>query len=86
MKNTHTIYLHTAILILISCSIYSGCSSDDTVTPPPNTGEVLLAEVSGDSVGNKFRQCDKITQHNGQHFKFHGQGQCQINILLFRGK
>ena len=47
MTNKHTILILSAILILISFSIFSGCSSDDTVTPPPNTGEVLLAEVSG---------------------------------------
>lgn len=36
--------------LLLSFVIVTGCSDDDPVTPPV-VGEVLLAEVSGDSVG-----------------------------------
>ncbi|MCY7362137.1 MAG: hypothetical protein LH629_08750 [Ignavibacteria bacterium] len=42
------------LILFIICFIfiYSGCSNDDNTNPvTPNTGEVLLATVSGDSVG-----------------------------------
>ncbi|MEO8664112.1 MAG: hypothetical protein ABI462_01335 [Ignavibacteria bacterium] len=40
----------TFILVLILLTNFYSCKSDDPVTPP-ETGEVLLAEVTGDSVG-----------------------------------
>ncbi len=70
MKHTHTISLHAAIIILISFALYSGCSSDDTVTPPPNTGEVLLAEVSGDSVGISSGSSTKSLSITGNTLNF----------------
>ena len=39
------------IMIIIMIISNSGCSSEDNTVNPPSTGEVLLAEVSGDSVG-----------------------------------
>ena len=70
MTNKHTLSFPAAILILISISVYSGCSSDDTVTPPPNTGEVLLAEVSGDSVGISSGSSTKSLSITGSTLNF----------------
>ncbi|HMQ67652.1 MAG TPA: hypothetical protein PKA90_01850 [Ignavibacteria bacterium] len=42
------------VAVIFFSSVFSGCSDDDTdnsVTPDPPTGEILLATVSGDSVG-----------------------------------
>ncbi|HQY19243.1 MAG TPA: hypothetical protein PK294_01585 [Ignavibacteria bacterium] len=39
------------IIIFVSIISFIGCSSEDNSVDPPATGEVLLAEVSGDSVG-----------------------------------
>ena len=42
--------LRSSLLVLLfSFLIIAGCSKDDPITPP--AGEVLLAEVTGDSIG-----------------------------------
>ncbi|HAY34946.1 MAG TPA: hypothetical protein PK536_10515 [Ignavibacteria bacterium] len=70
MKSTQSFLLPAIMLLVTAVLFFSGCSSDDTVTPPPNTGEVLLAEVSGDSVGISSGSSTKSLSITGNTLNF----------------
>lgn len=56
-----------------------GCKGDDPVTPPPGTGEVLLAEVSGDSTGT-LGLSTVVRSITGQSLDFTGRDSARITF------
>ncbi|MBS1517724.1 MAG: hypothetical protein JSS91_06525 [Bacteroidetes bacterium] len=56
-------------LLIVLFFHFQGCTSDETVTPPP-AGEVLVAEVSGDSVGVQSGFSQKSSSISGSTLNF----------------
>lgn len=67
-------------IILISFAILAGCSNDDTVSPPPVTGEVLLATVAGDSVGVTSGSISRSISITSNQLNFAGHDSARISF------
>ncbi|MDZ4713032.1 MAG: hypothetical protein SGI89_12000 [bacterium] len=70
---------YSYIFIISVILICSGCKGDDPVTPPPVTGEVLLAEVSGDSTGT-LGLSTVVRSITGQSLDFTGRDSARITF------
>lgn len=66
-------------LLLSICLIYAGCSNNDS-TNPNTEGEVLLAQVSSDSVGILNGSSINIKSITGQTLDFTGRDSAKITF------
>ncbi|MFZ1320246.1 MAG: hypothetical protein WAT71_01685 [Ignavibacteria bacterium] len=80
-KRIEVLFLPVIIFISIAM-IFSinGCSSEDSSVNPPVTGEVLLAEVSGDSIGVTSGLSTKKISISGSTLNFTDRDSARITF------
>jgi len=71
--------LTKTVLTIVIIVIISGCSKDDPVSPP-QTGEVLVAELAGDSAGTTNGSSTKIGSISGQSLNFTDRDNIRITF------
>lgn len=74
-----TLFSQIFLIIVIFISIQS-CGSEDSAVNPPVTGEVLLAEVSGDSVGVNSGSSSKSLSITGSTLNFSDRDSARITF------
>ena len=72
--------LAKTVLTIVMLVIISGCSNDDPVNSNPPTGEVLLAQISGDSVGVSNGSSTKIGSITSQSLDFTDRDNIRITF------
>lgn len=72
--------LKTLTFLIPLLFLISSCKSDDPVTPPPS-GEVLLAEVTGDSVGTSGGSSTRASSISSQTLNFIDRDYMRITMI-----
>ncbi len=75
------------LILLLSFVLTVGCSNDDdnNITPPPSTGEVLLATISGDSVGTSSGFSSNTASITSQMLNFTDRDSVRISFYYSSG-
>lgn len=68
------------VLTIVILVIISGCSNNESVNPNPPTGEVLLAEISGDSVGTSIGSSTRSGSITSQSLDFTDRDNIRITF------
>jgi len=74
--------LAKTVLTIVMFVIISSCSKDEAVNPNPPAGEVLLAEISGDSVGISNGSSTRIGSITSQSLDFTDRDNIRITFYF----